>query len=59
MKKAKDIEEKINAIDLMEYLLDRVDELHNAGNTLRCACRMTIRHYLADYEQMKELGWIE
>ena len=54
-KRAKDIEEQINAIDLMEYLLDRVDELYNAGNTLRCACRMTIRHYLADIDVRLEL----
>lgn len=56
MKKAKDIEEQINRIKLMEYLLNQVDELYNAGNTLRCACRMTIRHYLADIDVRLELS---
>lgn len=56
MKKSKDIEAQINALDLMQYLLNQVDELYYAGNTLRCACRMTIRHFLADIDVRLELS---
>ena len=56
MKKSKEIKEQIDALDLMEHLLNQVDELHDAGNTLRCACRMTISHYLADIDVRLELS---
>ena len=38
------------SIELAERLLKQVDKYYNAGNTLRCACRMTIRHWLADMD---------
>ena len=43
------------SIELTENLLQQVDDLYNAGNTLRCACRMTIRHFLADIDVRLEL----
>ena len=41
---------------IKEYLLNEVDRYYNAGNTLRCACRMTIRHFLADIDVRLELN---
>lgn len=43
------------SIELAEKLITQVDDLYNAGNTLRCACRMTIRHFLADIDVRLEL----
>lgn len=53
---AKEVKEKLNEDEIhipyyiKEYLLEQVDKYYNAGNTLRCACRMTIRHWLADMD---------
>lgn len=38
-----------------EYLIDQAEKYYTAGNTTKCACRMTIRHWLADIDKRIEL----
>ena len=38
-----------------ERLLYRAENLYNEGHSIRCSCRMTIRHFLADIDTRLEL----